>query len=322
MNTQETYLLIAKVLSGEASEKESKEMDEWRNTNPDHEKTYLQASYIWEKSSVEAEEEDAEAAWLKLGLRVKKAKEKSTLFYMRIAAVFLAVSVIGSIFVYLYLFPSMMEIRTAGNEIKQVELPDGSKVWLNENSSLAFSKKFRGGERKVELHGEAFFEVIKDPSRPFIIRSQTAITRVLGTSFNLEDYGKGEDAVLSVRTGRVAFSSTQTGEELILLANEKASITRIGKVLKEEGINKNESAWKDGKLIFKDALLAEVFPVIEKYYHVKLQTENQEIMRCHFTGEFVNASLSQVLDVISKTLQLKYESEGNRVMMKGRGCQE
>jgi transmembrane sensor len=321
MNDQEITQLITKVLAGEATPSETQQLDDWRKQHPDNESGFQQTKLIWDNASLLEEEADTDAAWEKFSARLhNKPKTLTLTYYLRIAA---AVILIGGAMLFLAnLFGnSIQSVQTASNEIKEVKLPDGSIAWLNHDSKLEYEKDFDGEIRAITLNGEAFFEVVKNPSKPFVITSQHSVTTVLGTSFNLTAFDSVPEVTLTVATGRVSFVSTKTKAEVIVTANQSATISEAGEAKKPDETDANEMAWKTKKLSFNDAPLADVFKSLEHYFNLKITVGNENINNCHFTGEFDKPGFKQIMDVISKTLQLSYEQKARKVTVTGKGCE-
>ncbi len=321
MKTQEEDILITKVLSGEATESEIAALSAWRNSHPAHEEQFRQSQLIWTRSQQNDIVIDTEQAWLKVQQNISqsRSKEKTMSWYVKIAAAILVISA-ASWYGFLNVYNPTISIQTAANEQKEIVLPDGSHVWLNELSRIEYTKKFRGKERNIALMGEAFFDVVKNPDQPFVITSDQAITEVLGTSFNLKVPKGTITASLNVVTGKVRFTSTDNTSEVIVVAGEKATINEVGDASKSAFSDINDLAWKSDKLVFNDEELKNVFARLETHFKVKITVENPAILNCHFTGSFDKPKLDNVLDIISKALQLNCTRKGKTVTIKGKGC--
>src|SRR5579872_3819268 len=123
-------------------------------------------------------------------------------FTLRIAAVLvIAFGLAYSIFIFVR--SPLIEISTEANAKQEIKLPDGSHVWLHSSSQLRYPRKFDKDNREVFLDGEAYFEIVKDPAKPFIVHAHETTTKVVGTSFDLRNYGKEEQVELTVFTGKV-----------------------------------------------------------------------------------------------------------------------
>jgi ferric-dicitrate binding protein FerR (iron transport regulator) len=225
---------------------------------------------------------------------------------------------IGFYIYYAFLGNQFTTVQTAQGETKQVNLPDGSQAWIAPLTTLAYS--FDNNERTIKLDGEAFFEVVKNPQKPFVVNTQLAVTKVLGTSFNLIAYQTQKEVKLTVATGKVSFKSIKSNQENIVLASQSAEINDLGENKILSNFDINETTWSQKKLVFENQPLSKVFTTVAHLYHVKIEVNNPLIHNCHFTGQFTDATLADVMDVICKTMQLSYQKNQNIVTVTGKGC--
>lgn len=204
-------------------------------------------------------------------------------------------------------------------------LPDGSEVKLNSGSTIIFPKEFLGNNREVELIGEAFFDILKNPEKPFIVKTKSLNTIVLGTSFNVSAYSYDQTTLVTLLEGKVnvmpvkseASSST---EQLILIPGEQASLDlSSGRFSKKEVELKEHLGWKDGVLYFNREPLNQVFTRLSKWYGVEFDVSDQLLKaNCRLDGEFNNESLETVLKSISVIYDFEYEFK-NKKMIRIRG---
>ncbi|MBV6646870.1 MAG: FecR domain-containing protein [Cyclobacteriaceae bacterium] len=178
-----------------------------------------------------------------------------------------------------------------------IKLPDGTKVMLNAGSQLSYQVPFVK-QRKVELTGEGFFEVVRDERKPFIVRSGAVRTEVLGTSFNVKAYPGEEQTTVSVVTGKVHVSD-DLGHEASL-SPELQGVFDEGKrqLLVAQFSRYQVIGWKDGIIQFEDIPLQSVFLQLERWYGVKIKVSNEKLLKSQYTGRYINASLEEVLDGI------------------------
>lgn len=324
MEQEQINRLIAKQLTGEITPEEQQILTNWENMDESNKHTITTSMHIWEKSERNDKEPDVDKAWEAFAAKLNErsaiplhAKKSNKQLYLRIAASLILVGFIG-LMAGKWLMNSNHTIQTAAGEQKEITLPDGSKVWLNENSSLAYASDFESN-RNIQLTGEAFFEVKRDEQHPFVITSSRTITTVLGTSFSVIDYANGEQAQLIVKTGKVSYKSVQSNKELIVLAGESAHLEN-GEPQMDASFQINELAWKDKRLVFADMTLKEMVPVLEKYFKIRVVIEQESILNCHFTGEFEQPKLDEVLNMLARTLQLEWKKTDNTYSISGRGC--
>lgn len=336
---QEKYIeLLAKELSGNASVEERKALKNWRAQNQENEKFAQKSEQLWKMSTTYKDkpfEADVALAWQKVKKKIsvtptlKKGRERSLwLRVARVAAVFLVL--VGLFWLWQRNVqmteggsPEMALIQTTKGENKRVELPDGSKIWLNENTELSYSLLFE--KREVSLSGEAFFEVARMESRPFEILSEGATTRVLGTSFNIRAYPQEEEVKLVVKTGKVAFSGhSDSGKQKvsILTVGEAAIFNKNKKSVSEEKIgDANAFAWQTKILNFEGTRLENVERILENYYGIEIEVKNKKTLSCRFNGgRFEKAELSELLEMLSLALDLQITRDGEKYIVEGEGC--
>lgn len=202
-------------------------------------------------------------------------------------------------------------------------LPDGSRVVLNSDSKIRYERGFKENYREVILEGEAFFEVEKDISRPFVVSTGDISTTVLGTSFNVSAYAKSNHIDVAVVTGRVEVkkASYHDGEQedvVFLTPNKLASYDRGKRRIATSSFNMEETVgWKDGILIFKNADQEEIASRLKSWYGLDVEFKGSgKIMNKRYTGKFDNNSLEYVLKAISYTSEISFEIIGNKVILK------
>jgi len=198
-----------------------------------------------------------------------------------------------------------------------ITLTDGTRIKLNSNSKLLFPETFSANSREVQLEGEAFFEVARDPSRPFTITSGNLKTKVLGTSFNVKAYAASNAIKVAVASGKVAVSADnfqENGNELILLPNEMAVYSKTSDELTISSFDKlDELAWKDGVLAFKNRDINEITKELARWYGVTFVLDKKLNYDKDYTGVFDNKSLKEVLEGISFVFNFQFQID-NKVV--------
>ncbi|MEM1217884.1 MAG: FecR domain-containing protein, partial [Bacteroidota bacterium] len=184
---------------------------------------------------------------------------------------------------------------TADGQRTEVQLEDGSTVWLNERSELRFA--WQDGERRAELTGEAFFEVMEMPDQPFIILAGDTETRVLGTSFNLRAYPEEEVVELDVETGLVSFTQAATPEKRLDIPAGKGAVASVTGLVEEEKAV-NAQGWRINELQYKDTPIAQVVAELEKQYKITLIVENKATLWCPISLRLRRESLEEDLKAV------------------------
>ena len=204
-------------------------------------------------------------------------------------------------------------VRENPNGVKsRLQLPDGSKAWLNSGSKLSYLSTFSDTLRDVMLEGEAFFEVTKDEAKPFIVRTPYFEATVLGTSFSVQAY-EGQAPKTSLVEGLVRVS---TGRESKLIhPGEQAVVTGEELVLRPFDYNR-AVGWKDGILYFDKDSLGSVFQKLEKWYDVKITPASAGLPSARYSGFHKDESLERVLEQMSYSVNFNYSIEDKDVKIR------
>lgn len=323
MNNTSTHDLIARILSNEATDEEQKLAKSLVETDANFRQVFQESKQIWDKAQKTDDAVDVDAAWEKFYPKIRQTTKQSSIpfqYIWKVAAAIVFIAGGGLFLKKMYFDTNVISVYTASNEIKEVTLPDGSIVTLNYLSGISYESRFNGNERNIKLTGEAFFDVKRDENKPFVVQTLYSTTKVLGTSFNLKADSLTGLVELVVSTGKVKFTGTQSGEELLITAGQGAYITEKGKTISAYVPDANTLAWKNRKLVFNDASFKEVVTAVEKYFNVNIHVMNDAIYACRMTAELDDPKLSETMDIICKTLQLSYTIQGKKVTVTGKGC--
>ena len=197
---------------------------------------------------------------------------------------------------------------TAVGERRNVRLADGTEIMLGPASRITA----RG--RDVALEGEAFFRVAHDVARPFTVRAGNAVIRDIGTEFSVHDDGDNRVRVV-VSEGSVQLGNSR---DSVLLGHGDVGVLQSGRLAAERGVATAEDlAWTTGKLVFRDAPLAEVTADLKRWYGVELRVTDSALLRRHFTGSFTTEPANRVFDVLALALGARAERRGDTVYMRG-----
>lgn len=199
-------------------------------------------------------------------------------------------------------------------------LPDGTTVKLNSGSKLRYPQKFSTKSREVSLEGEAYFEVVKNPKKPFIVQSGDLDIRVLGTKFNLKAYSNDKYIETTLITGVVEVAARNKGfNTLMLKPAEQAVYNRTSKNVKvykkDQKSLANYISWKDNFLVFKEEKFDEVIKKLERWYNVKIVVKQQYLKDLTFTGTFENETIEQALEALRITTPFTYSLEKNTIII-------
>ncbi|MFT3846246.1 MAG: FecR family protein [Lacibacter sp.] len=204
-------------------------------------------------------------------------------------------------------------IQTPRGGQYQVVLPDGSKVWLNAASSLRFPTAFTGASREVELTGEGYFEIEKNPARPFHVKVNSMEVEVLGTHFNVMAYGNEKETETTLLEGSVKIN--YKGNSKMLKPGQQGSLNLTGGNINVASADVDEAvAWKNGLFQFSNADLKTIMRQFERWYDVDVSFEGTERPR-QFSGEIDrNVNLSQALKILEQA-NVKFRITDKKLVM-------
>jgi transmembrane sensor len=328
-----TRKLFERYLSGEATEKEIKSIENWnagkywnryRRKELDI-KLENGCEDVWRHVTKQIVEENPELTPGNYPIIPEQKKlytlrfSKNARKYAAVAAVFIAIAWSGVFFVtYQTLHCDTVLahqhdktiIQTGITNIRTVVLPDASIIIMNKGTKLTFIKKqFNNKNREVWLEGEAFFDVAKNKEKPFIIHTGTMKTTVRGTSFNIKAYTQTGQNVVSVRTGKVEVRAQN--KVLAMLTSNKQIIYNTSKRTSEtESIKASDiTAWTNGSLVLNNANISELRLRLKQCFDVNLQVNGQALNRAKFNAVFkTGTSLDEVMRTISVLYEIKYKT--------------
>jgi transmembrane sensor len=368
MDNDHIWNLIAKKLAGEASLGELKELETILRRDPDLHYSLEALHDMWKKKSQQQEPEQAEIAFQKhmdrmyskgidMGtmennLSIDKFSDSPRRFMnWKTLAFILSGFFLITLGYYFYsgqhqaytTQKPVWEVVTRNGSKTNLLLPDGSTVWLNAGSRLTYDSLYGAKLREVTLSGEAYFDVVKNPNKPFIIHTGKINIKVLGTVFDVKSY-PGENTIeTSLIRGsiEVTFPSLSS-KKIILKPNQKLIIDKT-ETISNVSINKvatvqmpiisiqhlsrigsdsaiAETGWMQNRLYFNDMSFQELLKNMERKYGVSFHVADSSLDTIHFTGSFKDETVTQALDALRLTAEKStedfvYEIKGNQVFI-------
>lgn len=309
--------ILAKHFSGEANAEETQLVEEWKLQ---HAEEYAVMSEAWQTADknllegLEFKTFDHKTAWTKVDEQLvdeKKIKVIKMQFYRRVAAACAVLLVGFAGFWLLNQGPTFKNIANTDDAPKEISLPDGSTVWLAANSTLDYQEDFKN-ERNLILDGEAFFDVARDETHPFIISTKFGEIEVLGTAFNVNVTKKGTE--VGVDHGRVAVRN-ENGEEEITVGE---SVVANGEGVSEiASADVNFDSWKTGVFDFDNMSLNNVVDLLNKHYATKVELISSDKGESEvLNGTFAEAPIEDIIDFIILTCPVEAEYGDNVIRLK------
>jgi ferric-dicitrate binding protein FerR (iron transport regulator) len=356
--SEELIYLIIKRLSNTITSEEVVLLEKWLEKTPENRRIFNEVSDIWLASARNSENNfDSSVALEKVRLRLEAAnnnKNNLLLFQSlkRIAAI--VILVISLTFIGYY--AGVRNRSEPTSEITQIEaplgsrtkinLPDGTKVWLNGGSTLRFGNSFNKTDREVAITGEGYFDVTPGKQIPFVVNTREIRIKVLGTAFNIRAYPEDGAVETTLERGSLSIETlNRKGEpvpQTILEPNQRATyikhegvvhLSEVDKIANEkEIINVADrepvkekmliskkidtqvfTSWKDNKLVFRNEPFESLTIKLERWYGVHINIVDEEIKKYHFNGTFEKETIHDVLNIIHYTLPIKYTVSHDQV---------
>ena len=201
----------------------------------------------------------------------------------------------------------------------QISLEDGTRVWLNSESTLKYPEVFTGTTREVFLEGEAYFEVARNTNCPFIVHTGIQNVRVLGTSFGITNYADDQNLTTTLVSGKVQVEFPGFSDEVFLLESGfQLACDRQNRKIEKRTVDVYEYvAWKDGKYVFTRKRLEDILTTLSRWYDFHVFFQNPEVKEVVFSGELRRFdSFSDILRLIEKTSDVKFTTTGNTVLVR------
>lgn len=245
--------------------------------------------------------------------RIEEPHVGRRMTFLRIAATVLLVLAVGVPSLYFGVIRDSSSVQISHQAIEGVSivnLPDGSRVYLNKGSEISYQKAFNQ-HRAIELSGEAFFEVMSDPANPFTVHSSDVRVSVLGTSFNVKQVENTPQVEVYVKTGKVLMSLDKSDQSVTLEPEEfgLADDEQLSNVKLE---HPNYISWKTKDFKFVDTKLSDVLLELEDSYHVEIQSGEIDLSQMRITTSYSEQSIDAILETIATafSITVSHEKDG------------
>lgn len=256
-------------------------------------------SEIWEQLGSNKADKNVYASLKAVNTKIGKSSSRSWFLkhtLPRVAAVVIPLLVIGSVWIMQSLRIEMTEVVALAGEQKEIQLPDGSTVWLNACSKISYPEKFSDSIRNVTLTGEAYFSVVRNEKKRFEVATKDMTVTVLGTQFNVKAYPNDELVTTTLTSGKVAVQLPE--EKYTLRPNQELVYNTADKSANLQNVSDNSTNWRDGSLIFNDLTIAEIFKELERRFDVQFDYSAAALPSDKYSIKFTNKEeLPQILNL-------------------------
>ncbi len=370
MQRDRIWTLMARKLSGEATQAEILELEALIKSHPEFDMPTQFVSEYW-SIPTESEEDFLEATFHLHNEKLKSKgyhlntieSETGSLKYQDIdkkkknrkwfVAGFVSLACITIIFSNFYYKTfststntqpiAKSEVSTKNGSRSKIQLPDGTSVWLNSSSKLTYdNENFGATIREVSLVGEAYFDVVKNPSKPFVIHTAKMDIKVLGTAFNVKSYPTDKTTETSLIHGSVEVTLNDRQEKIMLkpseklifntLQNKSEKISTLKDNLKISEKEKPiielshltiypidnsivETAWMENKLVFRNESLEDIALKMERWYGISIVIRTESLKKELITGSFEKETIYQALKALQFTNKFNYITEKDKIII-------
>lgn len=212
-------------------------------------------------------------------------------------------------------------VSTRTGERLFINLPDGSGVHLNSETTIFLDKNFNKSNREIILKGEAYFDIIKDSLKPFIIHTDKITTKVLGTSFNTKALDDENQITISLVEGKVEIYDSELKSVETLKPSEQFVFHKGLATYSKNYFDKSKVAsWRENQIIFDGETLEEIGKVLKRLYGVEILFSNEKIKKCTLKATFKDESLNTILEAIKFAGNIKYTINNKKIILSGDGC--
>lgn len=330
-NTGHIHALIIKVISGNANPEENSELRNWLAESDDNLKVYQTSIKAWNVAETWLDPDLIQQDKLKIVRDVNqqliaqsyRIKRRSRLYLAAAILAFpiaVALSFLFSDYPLSEAVDQTVVMSAPAGHISKCLLPDGTAVWINSGSQLLYrSSGFDGKIREVSLDGEAYFEVVKNKSRPFYVRTGIADVKVTGTSFNVKADNKSNAFETVLTEGSIELQlEGRDGDQSIKLKPGEKAVFDAGqrKMLVQEVNPEIYSAWRNGEIIFQDATLSDLIIELERIYDVQFRLSDPDLGKYRFRGIFgYDNNLIGALEKFKVTAHIDYYIKDKEVWL-------
>ncbi len=332
--------LLHRLIAGTITEEENRRLKEWFRRSTSKEEFFRMFDTAWDNASEEMPQEVQERIFQRLNLElddsIKKKEEeevkessarvsRSVKFrpwlreVMKIAAVVALTITCGFYFYHSEKkewLASVNTIMVPDGQRVNLELPDGTMVWLNAGTKLVYPAVFADKRREVELEGEGYFEVSPDKRHPFVVRTEKCDIEVLGTKFNVEAYVDREEFSTALMEGSVKVQEHGKASKSVLLKpNQEVRLAKDGlEVFPIEDYDRFR--WRDGLICFTDMAFPELMRRFERCYGISIVIENKRLDDYICSGKFrVSDGLDNALRILRRNARFSFErNEENTII--------
>lgn len=322
-----SFKIIKDYILGKSSPEQLTRLNDWMDQSWENEKLVfeLERSYHEGRGDYRPSADEVSMAETELMGKIMKMEMEEEaprpkiyrLHRLRYAAAALIMLAVGAVVLWTTKNSGQDMVTVTAQSTKQVTLPDGSKVWLNKNSTINYPKNFEGSTRKVQLDGEALFEVVKNPDKPFEVSSQNVSARVLGTVFDFNTHGSGNVEEVTLLEGRLEVAENSGNGKVVIRPNQKVVLDKSSRTLEVKEVYAPIAAvWHDGMIPFAKMTVDQIAHTLEQLYHVDIVVDGSVDDNETYSGDIpYRQDINSVLRDLMNAIPIKYSRQGTKIIV-------
>lgn len=326
MENKIDYKILKKFALGKYSLRDFRQITNWFEDSNNETELKNAIQQHWQEFSVEASENKKDLNSVLDQLKQKIAEQKPVVnfriraqrFYTRAAAILLLPLVLYSIYSTFYNtqpteMAASIEIVSPHGARTKFQLPDGTQGWLNSGSSLKYANTFLS-KRKIDLIGEAWFEVAHNAKKPFVVHTKVLDVQVLGTKFNVTAYPEENITEVVLQEGKVNVDGFKGLYKVAMKPNEKFTFDKKSQSGSIQEVKASQfSAWKDGLLVFRNEPLSEVLKRVSRWYNVDIVLNDPDLENLRYRATFQEEQVEEVIRLISLTVPIEFSFNNREI---------
>lgn len=318
---QEIEQIILRNLSGEASCEDIILFSDWLASSARNKESFLKIKKYWDAEVTGAKLQNPEATYNKLLDRIRKAERKNAVrrLWIRYAGAAAAAIIIGITGYWIgeqkNVTPVQYYSYITGNSVSSFELPDGTEISLNKNSTLSYSSSYGEKVREVSLEGEGYFSVTKDKVKAFVVDLNGSKISVLGTVFNVKNYSKENITTATLVEGSIRFETPE--QQILLKPDQQLVFNKSENKIGIENVSTDLiTAWKSHLIKYKSISFREFLDILKDRYTVDIVLSDEILGEQKVTGSFDESlTVDQILDLMKKNLSFRWKKEDDRYVI-------
>lgn len=318
--------LMARFLMGECSEEELRRVNAWLDESGEHARELFRVEEIYHlgRTDESADAKKTEKAEKQLFKRLKQEEAKRykvrrMYTWMRYAAMLIGIFFISGLSYHIYQThneANALVAVTARDEVKELMLPDGTKVWLNKHTTLKYPRDFSDKTRSVYMEGEAYFEVKRNKEKPFLVRSEAMQVRVLGTVFNMKSDKTNRSAVATLIKGEIEVKGNHDEGMIVLAPGQKAELNAVSRRLVVKQVDTGIENWHNNQFVFEKADIFTIARTLENSYGVRIILAPDMNSTKTYSGTLMKKKgVEEMLNQIKNVIPVEYKIVGNSVFL-------